>query len=138
MEYYDIIFSGIHVRKIGFFIREIFDIKQDNIISSHFWSEDSGDYEFSDTLDLEKYFSENNTADIFSEKVRLNRIYNNVVLVITSDVNDIEVECNISETDFDRSDISGLSVWLEWLYYENIITHAKICSDMENNPLAEI
>lgn len=138
MEYYDIIFSGIPVRKIGFFIREILDIKQDNIISSHFWSEDSGDYEFYDDMDLNEYFSRNNTASIFSETIILNCTYNKAVCVISSDAESVDVDCSIPETDFDRSDITELTEWLERLCSENIITHAKICYDMENSPLAEI
>ncbi|MDE6781061.1 MAG: hypothetical protein K2J40_06350 [Ruminococcus sp.] len=138
MEYYDIIFSGIPVRKIGFFIREILDIKQDNIIISHFWSEDSGDYEFSDDMDLNEYFSGNNTASIFSETITLNCTYNKAVCVISSDAESVDIECSISENDFDISDITELTEWLERLCSGNIITHAKICYDMENSPLAEI
>ncbi|MDE6424776.1 MAG: hypothetical protein K2K89_01360 [Ruminococcus sp.] len=138
MEYYDIIFNGISSTNINRFIKEILDIKQDNIISSHFWSKESGDYEFLDNMDLCEYFSKNNTADIFAETIRLNCIYNKVVCVITSDDNDIEVDCNIAETDFDEADISELAKWLRGLCSESIITNAKICYDAENSPLFEL
>ena len=134
-EYYDIVFSGISSANINRFIKEILNIKQDNIISSHFWSEESGDYEFSDDMELNEYFSGNNTASIFTETITLNCIYNKVVCIITSDTENIDVECNISENDFYISDIMKLTEWLENLCNEKIISYAEICSSAENTPL---
>lgn len=134
-EYYDIVFSGISFANINRFIKEILNIKQDNIISSHFWSEESGDYEFSDDMELNEYFSGNNTASIFTETITLNRTYNKVVCVITSDTENVDIECNISENDFDISDIMKLKEWLENLCNEKIISYAEISSSAESKPL---
>ncbi|MBD5160129.1 MAG: hypothetical protein HDT23_07820 [Ruminococcus sp.] len=135
MEYYDIVFKGISSGNVNYFIKEILNIKQDNIISSHCWSEDSGDYEFSDDMKLNEYFSGNNTASIFTETITLNCTYNKVVCIITSDIENIDIECNISENDFDISDIIKLKEWLENLCSEKIISYAEISSSAENKPL---
>ena len=135
MEYYDIVFKGISSENVNYFIKEIIRIKQDNIISSHFWSEDLGDYEFSDDIELNEYFSGNNTASIFTETITLNRTYNKVVCVITSDTENVDIECNISENDFDISDIMKLKEWLENLCNKKIISYAEISSSAENTPL---
>lgn len=137
-EYYSIVFSGISARKIDYFIKEILRIKADNIISSHFYSEISGDYEFSDNMDLCGYFSENNTASIFMKTIKFNHTYNDAVCVITSDSNDIEIDCSIAESDFDETSIPELSKWLKSLCADGIITGAEICHDAENNPLFKI
>lgn len=137
-EYYSIVFSGLSAGKIDYFIKEILRIRTDNIIGSHFYSDCSGDYEFSDNMDLCWYFSENNTANIFVKTIKFNHTYNNVVCVITSDGNDIEVDCSIAESDFDETSIHELSEWLKSLYYDGIITSAEICHDAENNSLFKI
>lgn len=137
-EYYDIVFSGISSENINRFIKEIINIKQANIISSHFFSESSGDYEFSDDMDLNEYFSGNNTASIFSETITLNCTYNKAVCIITSDAESVDVDCSIPETDFDISDITELTEWLENLCREKIISYAEISSGAENAPLFKI
>ncbi|MDE6036391.1 MAG: hypothetical protein K2G36_10865, partial [Ruminococcus sp.] len=55
--------------------------------------------------------------------------------IITSDTENIDVECNISENDFDISDITNLTEWLENLCSEKIISYAEISSSAENKPL---
>lgn len=134
-EYYDIVFSGISSANINRFIKEILNIKQDNIISSHFWSEESGDYEFSDDMELNEYFSGNNTASIFTETITLNCTYNKAVCVISSDAESVDIDCSISENDFDISNIAELTEWLENLCSEKIISYAEISSSAENTPL---
>ncbi|MDE5557531.1 MAG: hypothetical protein K2J32_07530 [Ruminococcus sp.] len=134
-EYYDIVFSGISSANINRFIKEILNIKQESIISSHFFSEISGDYEFSDDMNLNEYFSGSNTASIFSETITLNCTYNKAVCVISSDAESVDVDCSISENDFDISDIAELTEWLENLCSEKIISYAEISSSAENTPL---
>ena len=134
-EYYDIIFSGISSANINRFIKEILNIKQESIISSHFFSEISGDYEFSDDMNLNEYFSGSNTASIFSETITLNCTYNKAVCVISSDAESVDVDCSISENDFDISNITELTEWLENLCSEKIISYAEISSSAENTPL---
>ncbi|MCM1507305.1 MAG: hypothetical protein NC177_09260 [Ruminococcus flavefaciens] len=137
-EYYSIVFSGVSAEKIDYFIKEVLRIRIYNIIGSHFYSDCLGDYEFSDDMDLCGYFSENNTANIFAKTVEFNRTYNNVVCVITSDSNDIEVDCSIAESDFAETSVHELAEWLKSLRADGIITGAEICYDAENNPLFEI
>lgn len=137
-EYYSVVFSGVTAGRIDYFIKEVLCIKADNIISSHFYSDISGDYEFSDNMDLCVYFSGNNTANIFVKNIKFNRTYNNVVCVITSDSNDIEIDCSIAESDFDEIYLTELSEWLKNLCADGIITGAEICHDAENIPLFEI
>lgn len=137
-EYYSIVFSGISAVKIDYFIKEVLRIKAENIISSHFYSDVSGDYEYSDNMDLCGYFSVSNTADIFMKTIKFNHTYNNIVCVITSDSNDIEIDCSIAESDFNETSISELSEWIKNLCADGIITGAEICHDAENIPLFEI
>lgn len=137
-EYYSVVFSGVTAGRIDCFIKEVLCIKADIVISSHFYSDVSGDYEYSDNMNLCGYFSGNNTANIFVKTIKFDRTYNNVVCVITSDGSDIEIDCSIAESDFDEIYLTELSEWLKNLCADRIITGAEICHDAENIPLFEI
>ena len=56
MEYIDIVFKGVSAKLLNDFIKSELDIRKNNIINSHFYSEDLGDFEYTEEIDLEKYF----------------------------------------------------------------------------------
>lgn len=138
MEYIDIVFKGVSTKLLNDFIKSELDIRKNNIINSHFYSEDLGDFEYTEEIDLEKYFSQCNTANIFVKQIKLNQYYNNVLCIISSDDKDAEISCTISEKDFDKDCINELIEWINSLCQKGIITAAQVCSDLENECIINI
>ena len=112
MEYVDIIFSGVNKKDIDNLIKNKFDICRDKIIRSHFYTEENGDFEYSDEIDFKKYFAENRTCNMLLSRLQLNKIYSKVLMIITSDKTDTNVALNISANQFESGDIELLRDYL--------------------------
>lgn len=113
MEYVDIIFSGVNKKDIDNLIKNKFKICRDKIVRSHFYTEGNGDFEYSDEFDLEKYFAEERTCNMFVSRLQLNRTYSNVLVIITSDKADTDVTLNISANQFESGNIELLRDYLK-------------------------
>lgn len=113
MEYVDIIFSGINKKDIDNLIKNKFKICRDKIIRSHFYTEENGDFEYSEEIDLEKYFTEERTCNMFISILQLNKAYSNVLMIITSDKTDTDVTLNISTDQFESGGIELLRDYLK-------------------------
>lgn len=113
MEYIDIIFSGINKKDIDNLIKNKFKICRDKIIRSHFYTEENGDFEYSDEIDLENYFAEERTCNMFVSSLRLNKTYINILVIITSDKTNTDVTLNISADQFENGDIELLRDYLK-------------------------
>ena len=113
MEYVDIIFSGINKKDIDNLIKNKFDICRDKIIRSHFYTEENGDFEYSDEIDFKKYFAENRTCNMLLSRLQLNKIYSKVLMIITSDKTDTNVTLNISSDQFESGGIELLQDYLK-------------------------
>lgn len=113
MEYIDIIFCSINIKDIDNLIKNDFNVCNDKIIRSHFYTEENGDFEYSDKIDLEKYFCKKRTCNILVSDLRLNKTYSNVLVIITSDKTDTDVTLNISADQFESSGIELLRDYLK-------------------------
>lgn len=113
MEYVDIIFSSINKKDIDNLIKNKFRICRDKIIRSHFFTEENGDFEYSDEINLEKYFAEKRTCNMFVSLLQLNKTYSNVAVIITSDKTDTDVTLNISADQFESGGIELLRDYLK-------------------------
>lgn len=112
MEYVDIIFSGINKKQIDNLIKNNFKVCRDKIIRSHFYTEENGDFEYSDEIDMKQYFTEERTCNIFVSDLYLNKKYSKVLIIITSDKTDTEVTLNIST---DQLEDGGIELLREYL-----------------------
>lgn len=122
MEYVDIIFGGINKKEIDNLIKNNFKVCSDKIIRSHFYTEENGDFEYSDEIDINRYFSEERTCSIFVFDLYLNKKYNKVLIIITSDKSDTEVTLNISTDQFEDGGIELLRDYLKSSYSQYDIT----------------
>ncbi|MBD5144635.1 MAG: hypothetical protein HDT21_01750 [Ruminococcus sp.] len=113
MEYVDIIFSGINKKDIDNLIKNKFEIGRDKILRSHFYTEENGDFEYSDEIDLKKYFAEERTCNMFVSSLQFNKTYSKVLVIITSDKTDTNVTLNISADQFESGDIELLRDYLK-------------------------
>lgn len=113
MEYVDIIFSSINKKDIDNLIKNKFKICRDKIIRSHFYTEENGDFEYSDEIGLEDYFAEERTCNMFVSLLQLNKTYSNVAVIITSDKTDTDVTLNISADQFESGNIELLRDYLK-------------------------
>ena len=123
MEYVDIIFSGVNKKDIDNLIKNKFNICRDKIIRSHFYTEENGDFEYSDEIDLEKYFAGERTCNMFLSRLQLNKIYSKVLIIITSDKADTDVTLNISADQFESGDIELLRDYLKSSFSQYYVKH---------------
>lgn len=130
MFYYGVIFKGISRDNINFFIKEILDIKQKYIISSHLFTDDLGDFEYSDKLDLSVCVS-SCAGNIYIEQLSFHRPYHNVLCLIYDDNNCFEVECSIAESDFSENEIPELKKWFNKLCDKHYISGASVDYDYD-------
>lgn len=108
MEYIDIVFNGISAKDIDTLIKDDLKISEEIIIRSHFYTEEAGDFEYYDKIDLVEYFSSQRTSNMLLSALKLNKKYNNVMVVITSDENNIYVTLNIGSEQVKSSDTEEL------------------------------
>lgn len=113
MEYVDIIFSGINKKEIDNLIKNNFKVCRDKIIRSHFYTKETGDFEYSDEIDMKQYFNEERTCNIFVSDLYLNKKYNKVLIIITSDKSNAEITLNISTDQFKDDGIELLRDYLK-------------------------
>lgn len=132
MFYYGIKFHGISHENINLFIREILDIKQNNILNSHFYTDDLGDFEYSDKTDLSAVCQGSFAAVMNVARLSFHRIYHNVLcLILNDDSGYLTVECSIAESDFVETEIPNLKKWFVKLCDEQFISSAEIFDDYE-------
>ena len=108
MEYYDIVFEGLSSDRIDSFISNELNINKTNIINSHFHSPYCGALEFNENIVLKELFSYPNTGNMHIAFLQLDKQYTDIMLIISSDENDIEITLNIEQTQFTDSDFNNI------------------------------
>lgn len=134
MEYVDITFNGIEKKNINCFIKNVMDINCSKVIRSHFYTDEYGDFEYNDEIDLNEYFSDSRTCNIFLSSLKLDREYDNVLVIITSDVNDIDITVNIGYEQFDFSEMKKLTKCLELLFQTFPLKNISAINAFDNDP----
>ena len=132
MQYYGIMFKGIVRSNINCFIKEILGIKQINVSNSNFHTDDLGDFEYSDQIDLSEICNGSFVAVMNVSELLFHRPYQNVLCLILNDDNDLlTVECSIADMDFPEIEISDLKKWCIRLCDEKYISNADIFDDYD-------
>ena len=108
MEYIDIVLIGISIKSIDILVKNDLKISEEVIIRSHFYTEEAGDFEYYNSIDLGKYFSSQRTSNILISSLKLNKVYNNVMIVITSDKNEVYITLNIESEQIKSRDAEEL------------------------------
>lgn len=108
MDYIDIVFNGITTKSIDFLVKNDLKISEEMIIRSHFYTEEAGDFEYYNSIDMGEYFSSQRTSNMLLSALKLNKIYGNVMVVITSDENEVYVTLNIRSEQIKSKDLEEL------------------------------
>ena len=113
MEYIDIVFNGISTKNIDSLIKRDLKISKEIIIRSHFYTEEAGDFEYYDSINLREYFSSERTSNMLLSALKLNKVYDNVMVVITSEENRAYVTLNIGSEQIESKDTEELQCCLQ-------------------------
>ncbi|MCH5208967.1 MAG: hypothetical protein J1F04_08780 [Oscillospiraceae bacterium] len=135
MEYIEIIFGGIETSAIDSFIKDTLQIKKQDIINSHFYSELQGDFEYFDELSLKDYFSVVNTANLFVKSLRIVQDFYEIMCVISSDLKDVEVTCSFSAEQFHKERENEIADWFQQLCSKEIIAFASLGYECDDTPI---
>lgn len=138
MEYIDIVFKGMEKKYINCFVKSVLEINYSKVIRSHFYTSECGDFEYNDELDLNEYFSYSSTCNFFLSSVKLDKEYDNVLLIITSDKEDIDITINIENEQFNFSLIKKFITILEWLFLTFSLKSITVINTFDDNPFIVI
>ena len=137
-EYYTIRFDGIPVQRIAVFLRYTLGLREDQLLHSDFYSEQTGDFRYTDALDLQSFFAVRSRASFHLRTIRLDRAYSDAVCLIYSDGNQAELECDIAQEHFDPEKLPDLQAWLTAQLHDETAEYASISFTFDNEPLFEI
>lgn len=138
MEYVEIIFSGIKSSEIDIFIKDTLQIKKQDVINSHFYSESQGDFEYFDNIHLNDYFSVVNTGNLFVKTLRIVQDFYEIMCIISSDSKDVEVTCSFSAEQFHKERTNEIADWFKQLCSKEIITATSLGYEYDDTPLVVV
>lgn len=95
MECIDVVFDGFPKSDIDDFVKNELKIVQNNVIGSHFFSAEKGDYEYDDEIVLSEYFKYNATCYLYLSELSFGVTFKNVMILIASDTTSLNVTVNI-------------------------------------------
>lgn len=95
MECIDVVFDEFSKNDVDEFIKNELKIVQNNVISSHFYSAEKGDYEYDDKIVLSDYFKYNATCYLYLSELFFGASFKNVMILISSDTSSLNVTVNI-------------------------------------------
>ena len=92
-EYDTVELGGISVRKIDGFLCEKLGFSEKIVTNSHLYTERDGDFEYTDSVNLDAYFSQQSNATFYLKTVQLDHIYRKVMCAIYSNGATANLEC---------------------------------------------
>ena len=134
MEYVDIIIEGMGKEHINLLVKNVMGIDHSKVIRSHFYTDEYGDFEYNDEIDLNEYFSENRTCNVFLSSLKMDRTYKNVLIIITSDMNDINITVNIEYEQFRISVKEEFIKYLKRLFHTFSMKGISVINSYDNEP----
>ena len=113
----DVVISGISFNEIDVIIKSELNIDNKSVVHSHFFTEKKGDFEYDDKMNLADYFSSGErTCNIYLNRLQLYEIFNNVVLVISSDRKGIDLTINFQEGEIWNKPLTPMFDYLSMIY----------------------
>ena len=136
-EYYTVLIDGIPVRKLAAYLCETLGMCEKTCVRSHFYSDTDGDFVYSDSMNLDAYFSERRGATVHLKTIRFDREYRDGTCVIYADGLRASVECDIEEKNIDLKRFPELQAWLTEQVYSGIAEFVSISYTFDNQPVFE-
>jgi hypothetical protein len=131
MEYYDIVFEGLSSSYVDRLLKSDLKVSEKNVIHSHLYDREKGDMIFQEKYSLNDFFSYANTGTILVSNMFLDKIYNDVLILIVSDENDVEVTLNVSVDQINIKGNKQLYSALRKILINNDLKCVYICEENE-------
>ena len=138
MEYYDIVFEGLSSSYVDRLLKSDLKVSEKNVIHSHLYDREKGDMIFQEKYSLNDFFSYANTGTILVSNMFLDKIYNDVLILIVSDENDVEVTLNVSVDQINIKGNKQLYSALRKILINNGLKCVYICEENEEKSRALI
>ena len=136
-EYYTVLIDGIPVRMLAEYLRGTLGMSGNSVVRSHFYTNADGDFVYSDSMNLDAYFTEHRGATVHLKTIRFDREYRDGTCMLYSDGYAASVECDIEEKNFDVKRMPELQAWLKEQVYTGIAEYVSISYTADNGPLFE-
>lgn len=131
MEYYDIVFEGLSSSYVDRLLKSDLKVSEKNVIHSHLYDREKGDMIFQEKYSLNDFFSYANTGTILVSNMFLDKIYNDVLILMVSDENDVEVTLNVSVDQINIKGNKQLYSALRKILINNDLKCVYICEENE-------
>mgnify|MGYP004649397993 FL=1 len=131
MEYYDIVFEGLSSSYVDRLLKSDLKVSEKNVIHSHLYDREKGDMIFQEKYSLNDFFSYANTGTILVSNMFLDKIYYDVLILIVSDENDVEVTLNVSVDQINIKGNEQLYSALRKILINNGLKCVYICEENE-------
>lgn len=138
MEYIDVVFKGIKKENLDFFIKNIINITNSKVIRSHFYTHEKGDFEYSNEIDFNDYFSSAQTCNFLLSNLQLDKTYYDVLVIITADVDDVDVTVNIEQKQFNYLKRGLLFGTLKRIFQTHSMKAITVSSTCSTDPFINI
>lgn len=129
MEYTDVVFNGFPKKDIDDFVKDELKIGQKNVVGSHFFSVEKGDYEYNDEIVLSKYFECNATCYLYVSELYFGTMLKNVMILITSDMIDLNVTVNIESNQISSLELNQLKRYLNKIHKKYKVRKTIVAED---------
>lgn len=138
MEYYDIVFEGLSCSNIDKLLKSDLKVSEKNVKHSHLYDKEKGDMIYQEKMSLNHFFSYANTGTIFVSNMFLDKIYNDVLILIVSDENDVEVTLNVSVDQINIKGNEQLYSALRKILINNDLKCVYICEENEDKDKSHV
>lgn len=140
MEYYDVVFEGVAASDIDRLLKVEMNMSDINAVNSHLYDREKGDTAYCDSLQLGGFFSYANTGAILAGTLFLEKKYENVLILLSSDEDNVEVTLNISTDQLNISKNDMLYSFLKRIFKAYRLKCIYICDEygMKENAVFRI
>ena len=136
-EYYTVLLRGIPAAKLTGFLRGTLGLRESAVIQSHFYTEESGEFSYSDALDLAALCTEGGSGTVYTESLCFDRAYRNVLCCMNTDGEAADLEFDIEEQDFDTVRLPEMQAWLFAQLHAKTAESVSISFTLDTAPLFE-
>ena len=138
MEYYDIVFEGLSGSNIDRLLKSDLKVSEKNIKHSHLYDKEKRDMIYQEKMSLNHFFLYANTGTILVSNIFLDKIYYDVLILIVSDENDVEVTLNVSVDQINIKGNEQLYSALRKILINNDLKCVYICEENEDKDKSHV
>ena len=137
-EYYTVKLGGTSVQDIDQFLLEKLVFSENSMTDSHLYTEQIGDFKYTNAVNLDAYFSQKSSATFYLKTIQPDHAYRNVCCAIYSNGLTADPECDIEEKDFNTENCADPEARLNEKARNSIADNTCIYLTFDNRPTFEI